>query len=345
MPDDESNTITSTQINTIQIIVRPVDPNNNPGLPLSYETPPWTMGEDMILDVDPLTSLHDLKGIIEIYKQHMETEIGSTKFISRHRMQLRVNGKAVTASREPWTIRRLGIYDGTVIQVTDRKLDTIILLFFSILRWKVEPTISGDWYWHDYDYYAEQLLERVLDIIRSSNRIPCMLSISELSDVLGTLPPIFRINLKAFLRRYPEKVHIYCDYSGFQSVYWVQEATHSRMVPTFGEFPIDIGFAPRFKAPDFNWDEYRDIDDMYKEGTIDDPIDVSNEFEDDEEDGMIAAEVSALLEEMIITIIEKEDGDSSQQDENSSHRDDVETLVAIEAVETSSSIAKEYDDG
>ena len=107
----------SDEIETIQVLIRPVDPNNNPALILSYEQPPWTRGEDMILDVDPMTSICDLKGVIEIYKQFAERSTGSNLFISRHRMQLRVNGKSIIPSKENWTLRRLGIFNGMIIQV------------------------------------------------------------------------------------------------------------------------------------------------------------------------------------------------------------------------------------
>ena len=117
MPEGISESNFTDEIETIQIFIRPIDPNNNSALATSYEQPPWIMGEDMILNVDPMTSISDLKGIIEIYKHYTEHSTGSNLFISRHRMQLRVNGKSIIPSKENWTLRRLGIFNGMIIQV------------------------------------------------------------------------------------------------------------------------------------------------------------------------------------------------------------------------------------
>ena len=169
----------------------------------------------------------------------------------------------------------------------------------------------------------ERLVEEVLDIVRS-REYPCMISMSELSDAVGPLPPPIQTNLKTFLRRYPEKLNIYCDCSGFESVYWVQETTHPRMTPRFDEFPVDIGTTPRFHWADFDWDQYRDIDDMYREETLDGPQ--RDEEEETEEDKEVKALISALLSDMVTEIEDAEGEDegrgSDTDDEDSAVDDD-----------------------
>lgn len=160
----------------------------------------------------------------------------------------------------------------------------------------------------------------MLDIVRE-REYPHIISMSELGDAVGPLPPPIKTNLKAFLRRYPEKVNIYCDCSGYESVYWVQETTHPRMTPRFEEFPVDIGVTPRFQWADFDWDQYRDIDDMYKEETLG-AAPQSDEDEETEEDREIKAVVTTLLSDMMTEIEEAEDeeeGGSNEGDEDGSH--------------------------
>jgi len=111
------------EVTNITINIRPVDPNNNPALPQSFNTPPWVMGADFEIQVNPMVTVQDLHGIIEQSKEDFESSnsLGRNKFISRHRLQLRVNGKAIVPSKENWTLRRLGIYDNMIVQVC-RKL-------------------------------------------------------------------------------------------------------------------------------------------------------------------------------------------------------------------------------
>mmetsp|Transcript_28247 Transcript_28247/g.40223 ORF Transcript_28247/g.40223 Transcript_28247/m.40223 type:complete len:312 (+) Transcript_28247:24-959(+) len=277
----------------ITINIRPVDPNNNPALPNSFNLPPWVMGSDLEIQVNPMVSVLDLHGIIEQSKEDLEASDSTSrnKFISRHRLQLRVNGKAVVPSKENWTLRRLGIYNNMIIQV--------------------EPTVSGDWYWHSKDYYEEQFMTKVLEVLRSRTTTPKAIALSELSILVGFIPPPIQSNLKAFLRRYPEKVHIYCDFSGFESVYWVQETAHPYMGPTFGEFPIHIGTIQRFEPPDFDWEAYRDVDDMYRVESL----------EAGQEAEGAAEEVAQLMEEMLLKLEQAQPDDEFSDEEEDTESD------------------------
>ena len=153
----------------------------------------------------------------------------------------------------------------------------------------------------------------MLNIVRDKD-IPRIISMSELGDAVGPLPPPIKTNLKAFLHRYPEKVNIYCDCSGYENVYWVQETTHPRMLPRFEEFPVDIGVTPRFQWADFDWDQYRDIDDMYKEETLDAALQ-RDEDEETEADREVRVAVSTLLSDMMAEIEEAEGEGESGTDE------------------------------
>lgn len=312
---------------SMSIIIRPVDPNNNPALHRTFNQPSWIMGEDMSMDVNPLLSIKDLRGEIEKEKCRIDTDAaeGSHVFVSRHRMQLRVNGKAIVPSKENWTLRRFGVYEGMILQVNVLS-SPIAILILMLMFLQVEPTISGDWYWHPFEYYEDQFMEKVLRSIRSSSTMP--LSLSELGAMVGALPPPLRHgDLKAFLRRYPEKVHLLCDSSGFASEYWVRETPHPFAGPIFCEFPADVGCVRRFDPAPFDWEAYQDVDDMLKEETWPPPklkerqrvVGDDGEEEEEEEgengdDEWVREEVAAVLEELLDTLASAAEDESGDED-------------------------------
>ncbi|KAJ1441780.1 hypothetical protein B484DRAFT_442574 [Ochromonadaceae sp. CCMP2298] len=211
-PQPEPEPVFKRDPNLITVVVRPVDGS-------------WVMGEDWVLELHALSNFADLKEIVE-----------QARGISRHRMQLRLKGKVLAASRELWTLRRYGVYDGCVVQV--------------------EPTLAGAWHWEPAEYYADKLLAEVVTQIRSSpdQRM-------NLATLRVTVPPSVKTSLRVFLRTYPERIYMHTDIT--EGDVWVHERTRPFQLPSFGNFSTQIGSFAYFKPARFDWDAYKDIDSMY----------------------------------------------------------------------------------
>ena len=61
---------------------------------------------------------------------------------------------------------------------------------------QVEPTLSGSWYWNDYDYYAEQVLTAVQEEIAIAGGRVILSSIEEKIF----MPNPIKTSLRVFLR-------------------------------------------------------------------------------------------------------------------------------------------------
>lgn len=189
----------------------------------------WVMGDDYHLTLPILSTFNQIKERIELEKG-----------ICKHRIQLRLKGKFLTSSREKWTLRRLGIFDGFVIQV--------------------EPTMGGSWWWNSIDYYIEQLLHNVETALDNAGG---GMFLSELTNKVFVTPPLQGVSLRVFLRKYPERIHLHTNTAN-NSV-WVQPATKRNWIPTFMPYPHNLGHYKHYESKvDFNWDDYMDIDDKYK---------------------------------------------------------------------------------
>jgi hypothetical protein len=228
--------------NLVAITLRPMDKD-------------WVMGEDWIVDFHNMTTIVDIRAFIE-----------KERGISRHRMQLRLKGKVLAPNREIWTLRRLGIYDGYMIQV--------------------EPTLSGAWLWEPKQYYIDRLLNEVCAVVEAavsptgSGRI----NMKVLSALIKP-PPCIKSSLRVFLRQYPERVYIHTDTT--DNDLWVHVTSRPYQLPTFGNFSVEIGAFPYYKPKPFNWEANKDIDDMYKIETL----------PDEEEEAIAAAVAAAAAEE------------------------------------------------
>lgn len=190
----------------------------------------WVMGEDWSIRFPYQHTLNQLKAYIEEHRG-----------ISRHRMQLRLRKKILMPNRENWTVIRYGIYDGYVICV--------------------EPTLSGSWLWNPIEYYENKLIEEILAIVdqQPGQRI----ALSSLEPLVQVPPCIAKkSNLRAFLRKYPEKFFIHTEVSDF--VHWVHRSTHPYQLPTFGDIAIEIGNFKHYEPAPFDWKAYRDVDDAHQ---------------------------------------------------------------------------------
>jgi hypothetical protein len=172
----------------------------------------WVMGEDWTITRSYSSNFLELKEFIE-----------EERGISRHRIQLRLKGKVVVPSRDKWTLRRMGLVQGFVVQV--------------------EPTFVGRWWWNPYTYYCGKLLKEVESVIDSEGG---GLFLEQLLEKLGTLPPPITTSLRVFLRTFPELIHLYHDTSG--GTIWVERAQGLLQAPTFSTVPRQLGHFTRKDA-------------------------------------------------------------------------------------------------
>lgn len=183
------------------------------------------MGEDWEVEISNLITITELMVFIE-----------KEKGISRHRQQIRLkDGKVVPMGREAWPLRRFGI------------LDKYLLI--------LEPTLSGSWLWNSMDYYVDKLCEQIRVQVRNFNG---KIELAELSKRLQS-PPCIKTSLRVFIRKYPERFHIYLDTTSGK--FWVEETRYKKQLPSFGTMPIEIGFLKHYETPLFDWDAYKDFDD------------------------------------------------------------------------------------
>lgn len=268
----------------IQIIIRPICQD-------------WQMGEDWEISFPFLKNFTDLK-------EYIEKERG----ISQHRIQIKLKGKILTYTREKWTLRRMGIYDGYVIQI--------------------EPTLPESWWWNPYDYYVEQYLQQIEKVIEESEKKGIYLT--ELEKLVVKPLPI-KPSLKVFLRTYPDRIHLYCNTS--ENTYWVTRTKELIQIPTFSSVPHDLGYFPIARLPDFDWDSYKDIDDKYRVEMIEikeEDFTTDSRYLKKEAKSFRKSDLQYLLGEKDV---EEEDEDEEDEDEDEEGRDEDEEEEEKEGVE------------
>eukprot|EP01038_Epipyxis_sp_PR26KG_P007279 gene7279-9921_t len=272
----------------ITLIIRPQEKwKNKPGF--------WIMGDDWIIERPDLSNIIELREFIE-----------KEKGISRHRQQLRIKDKLIVPSKEVWNLRRIGLFDNSVICL--------------------EPTLSGAWLWNSIEFYNEQLILTIQKAIELSEKKRILLQNIE-SQI--DIPPPIKCSLRVFIRKYPDRIHMYTN-TETNEIWldlvkgWItynkhlqnnnsknknknniikdDHRKHSKLnenqfcyyhLPTFNSMPMDVGIENNFYKhnPSFNWDDYEDIDDMKQlilmeeeeeEETKNDDID-SNDGSDDDD--------------------------------------------------------------
>lgn len=202
------------QVPQVQLILKPVDQG-------------WEMGEDWEVFRPFASTMYDLRVMIE-----------EEKGINRNRIMLRLKGKILQPARDKWTLRRLGLYDGYVIQV--------------------EPTMSGSWWWHPLPHYIDNFIHELEDFL--DRQAEGGIYLSDMVPQI-VIPPPIKQSLRVFLRMYPDHFHIYCDVR--KNTFWVRRTQRLLEVPSFERYPHYLGKIKQFEMPDFDWDSYRDIDDKY----------------------------------------------------------------------------------
>lgn len=272
----------------------------------------WQMGEDWELSLPITTTFIDLKEIIE-------TEKG----FSRHRINLKLKGKILPANKEKWTIRRMGIYDGYILTV--------------------EATFPGSWWWNSIDYYADKLLCQTETIIDENGG---GVFLSDLESKIILSPPI-KTSLRVFLRKYPERIQIYCNTT--TNSLWIERTKNSISFPVFSPVPHTLGYYKHYQPNDINWSELKEFDDRnqiieYRENQPKVPtIELFNEIEEERKEDQndlsgISNNIEKPLDDIENMTLENESVDDVDMEyntenvdvNNNNNDDEVETVKANE---------------
>ena len=139
----------------------------------------FAMSEDFEVSVPGKFTIFELQKYIELRLPHM----------SAHRMQIRLpNGQFNPMAREKWQLKRLGLSNGNVLIV--------------------EPTLPGAWTWNPVEWYEERVLGECLEVVRNSAN-----GISSLKELEARVqfPPIFKMSLRVFLRKWPDKIVLHTN--------------------------------------------------------------------------------------------------------------------------------------
>jgi hypothetical protein len=186
----------------------------------------WIMGEDWIIKVHRDMKVKYLRAIIEEYRK-----IPSC----RQLLKLLRNSQKIEIVNEDWSLRRLGLLPEDMIAV--------------------EPTMTATWLWNPIEYYETKLLE---DILKAIDMNEGRASLPAISGLLTPPPPI-KISLQRFISQYPDQIHVYTDTTS--GIKWIQRPYHEFQLPTYSNYSFELGIAQQLDLPDFNFDDYADIDD------------------------------------------------------------------------------------
>jgi hypothetical protein len=263
----------------------------------------WNMGEDWEVSRPYTTTMYDLRAFIE-----------AERGISRHRMMLRMKGKVIQPNKEKWTLQRLGLYDGYVIQV--------------------EPTMANTWWWNTYDYYYENFLQQIETIL---DRLPDQGSfLTDLEKLITLPPPLRNKSLRVILRKYPERIHIYTDTTN--NTHYVRRTKDLMDIPIFNLAPHTLGSFKHFQSPkpDFDWDSYQDIDDTHFHERFltaeEEAEEAAAKKREEEEKAKLAAAAAAEAAAAANALANNENQEgktTNEEDDEDIHEDDLEESTLV----------------
>ena len=152
----------------VTVAMRPVDPFHDG----------WVMGDDVPVTLDANDPISALVAAVLEAKRIPESRLAL--FIPPDR--------PIEPATFSWTLRRFGIYDGSVVEV--------------------RPTAPHVWLWHPLRTYEERLIEAAEAVLRG--RDDRCLALEVLAPLVFK-PPCLTGGLKSFLRKYPDRFHMETD--------------------------------------------------------------------------------------------------------------------------------------
>ena len=153
----------------------------------------WIMGDELKLTMQANDSLFDIARAIH-----------KLKGISTHRMTFVIHPKRIIPI-EKWNdcICSFGICSGSKINL--------------------KPTFSGCWQWERQQYYIDQTLIKIIELIRGKrvlrdeeltgdiNDISLSFTLEKIQQAISFPPPMKSENMLLFIRQYPEIFHVEID--------------------------------------------------------------------------------------------------------------------------------------
>lgn len=99
----------------------------------------------------------------------------------------------------------------------------------------MQPTIYQGWLWNPINYYIEKCIDEIITEIYKADGL---ISIEALSKKVS--PPRFvSISLQSFIRKYPDKFHIYTEIT--RGIKYVQRPKHPFHLPTSNHLCVNMG--------------------------------------------------------------------------------------------------------
>lgn len=196
--------------------------------PIDHE---WIMGSDLRLTMLLDEPVRMMRERIQEAKPH----------ISPHRMVLiDALKQVVSGNRENNTFRRLALKENTV--------------------YILEPTIKGSWLWMEREWYEEKVISDIFALVDRTHAGQITVEEAESKIIV---PPFIKTSLRVFLRRFPDKIHMVVDTD--KCHYWVRRPPSTEKIlyqlPTFANFPVNMGHVHHHKPDPFDWDAHADIND------------------------------------------------------------------------------------
>lgn len=160
--------------------------------------------------------------------------------ISIHRQQMCIQSEKgliyVPKSKLKWNLRRFGLEDDQFIYCS--------------------PIFPGIWTWESKEYYEDKCIKDCIKAIKATGH--GRIKYEDLLLVVPLPPGVKCPSLRVFLRKFPDKIHVYTDI-GIDEM-WILECNKDRQMPTFSTQNVTIGHIPFYEPQDFDWDDFADID-------------------------------------------------------------------------------------
>jgi hypothetical protein len=118
------------------------------------------------------------------------------------------------------------------------------------------PIFPGVWTWESKEWYEDKCIKDCIKAIRATGK--GRIKYEDLLPVVPLPPGVKCSSLRVFLRKFPERIHVYTDI-GIDEM-WILECNKERQMPTFTTQNVTIGHVSLYEPLEFDWDEYADVD-------------------------------------------------------------------------------------
>ena len=146
----------------------------------------WNMGEDLNLQVSQNLTIHD----IALKIKELKGAIGLSVCVSRMMFYVVPSNTVIPSGKWSRDLRQNGIHNGSVLLLC--------------------PTVTSCFQWETTHYYHDKVVMQCVDLIDKVNGT----KLKDLIDEVVIPWPMRGIDMKTFLRKYPEVFYIDTDTAG-----------------------------------------------------------------------------------------------------------------------------------